>query len=261
MECSGTVIAVGKGVRTCKIGDQVCAFARNTFSSFLTLSAEAVCLIPAGTGLHEAPVYIPFITVMPGLKEVARLKKGETILIHTATGAVGLAAVQYAQHVGAKIIATAGSEEKRAYLHALGIVHVADSRSLLFARQVMEWTDGRGVDVVLNALSGEALLKSWTLLAPYGRFIEIGKRDISQNTGLPMEVFHRNTVFAAIDLDRTFAEDKKMIRRLLRETSQYFEKGIFKPLPCQAFPPSQVQERFNGWPGPSTSARSWSSLM
>lgn len=245
MECSGTVIAVGKGVRTCKVGDQVCAFARNTFSSFLTLPAEAVCAAPANTSMEEAPVYIPFITVIRGLKDMANLKKGETVLIHTATGAVGLAAVQYARQVGANIIATAGSEEKRAYLHALGIAQVADSRSLQFASQVLAWTNGRGVDVILNALSGEALLKSWRLLAPYGRFIEIGKRDISQNSGLPMEVFQRNTTFAAIDLDRTFAEDKKIIRRLLRETLTYFEKGIFKPLPCQVFPPAQVHEAFH----------------
>ncbi len=245
MECSGTVVAVGPGVRNVKVGETVCAFTRNTFSSFLVVSKDAICPIPPGTTMEEAPIYIPFITVVRGLKEVAKLKASDTLLIHTATGAVGLAAVQYAQHVGAKIIATAGSEEKRKYLNALGITHVADSRSLHFSRQVRAWTDGKGVDVVLNALSGEALLKSWELLASYGRFIEIGKRDISLDTGLPMHVFHRNATFAAIDLDCTFAEDRRVIRRLLRETMRYFAAGVFKPLPCEIFKPEQVQDAFH----------------
>lgn len=245
MECSGTITAIGKGVRSLKVGDKVCAFAPNSFRSYVTLPADAVCPIPPGTILDEAPIYIPFMTVLRALKEIAQLKKGETILIHTATGAVGLAAVQYAQHVGATIIATAGSPEKRAWLETLGIDQVADSRSLLFSRQVMEWTDGKGVDVVLNALAGEALLKSWSLIASYGRFIEIGKRDISQNASLPMEVFNRNALFAAIDLDRTFVEDKQIIRRLLRETMRGFELGIFKPLPSQTFPLAQMQEAFH----------------
>ncbi|MCE5316819.1 MAG: type I polyketide synthase [Parachlamydia sp.] len=245
MECSGTVTALGKGVRSLKVGDKVCAFAPNSFRSYVTLPADAVCPIPPGTSLDEAPIYIPFMTVVRGLKEIAQLKKGETLLIHTATGAVGLAAVQYAQHVGATIIATAGSPEKRSWLESLEIAHVADSRSLHFSRQVLEWTEGKGVDVVLNALAGEALLKSWSLLASYGRFIEIGKRDISQNASLPMEVFNRNTLFAAIDLDRTFVEDKQIIRRLLRETMRGFELGFFKPLPSQAFSLAQVQESFH----------------
>ena len=129
MECSGTVVAVGKGVRSFKPGDLVCAFAGNTFRSYLTLRADAACQIPEGTSLENAPIFIPFLTVLRGLKEIAFLKKNETILIHTATGAVGLAAVQYAQFVGARMIATAGSPEKREFLYSLGIEYVADSRS------------------------------------------------------------------------------------------------------------------------------------
>jgi len=245
MEASGTIIKIGKGVRDYKEGDQVCIFIGNTFRSYITLPTESIFPIPFSATLEQAPIYIPFITVLRGLKEIAKLSKGETILIHSATGAVGLAAIQYARHVGAKIIATAGNQEKWEFLNSLGIDFVADSRSLHFSKQIQEWTHGRGVDVILNALSGEFLLKSWSLLASCGRFIEIGKRDITQNANLPMEVFNRNALFAAVDLDRIFFENKKAIHRLLRQAMRYFQQGVFKLLPCQTFPAAQCHEAFN----------------
>lgn len=244
MECSGTVESIGPGVKNHKIGDRVCCFVPNTFQSYINASAKHVYSIPPGVGLDEAALYIPFITVLRALKQIAKLKKGETILIHSATGAVGLAAIQYAKSVGAKIIATAGSEEKRNYLLQMGVSECADSRSLSFVEDVKKWTDNRGVDVVLNSLSGDALTKSFSLLSPYGRFIEIGKRDISTNTSLPMCEFNRNTLFAAIDLDRTFIDEPKLIQTLLKETDQLFKKGVFTPLPCQSFPANQVIEAF-----------------
>src|SRR5690606_36934292 len=112
------------------------------------------------------PQFLPAITVWRGLHEVARLGAGERVLIHSATGAVGLYAVAYAQSVGAEIFATAGSESKRAHLRSLGLKHVYDSRSLAFADAIREATGGRGVDVVLNALAGEFLRQSLALLAP-----------------------------------------------------------------------------------------------
>ena len=237
MECSGTVIAIGAKVKKVKIGDQVCAFAPNTFRSYLAVSENHVAPGPHFP-LEEAPVYVPFITVLRALKDLGKLKKGERLLIHSATGAVGLAAIQYAKYVGATIFATAGSAEKREYLRQLGIEKCADSRSLSFADEIGE------VDVVLNSLGGEALPKSFSLLAPYGRFIEIGKRDISLNSPLPMRDFDRNTTFASIDLDRTFVDRPKIIRRLLKETANLFQKGIFKPLPCKTFPAGEVVEAF-----------------
>lgn len=244
MECSGTIISVGPKVKKYKVGDRVCAFLPNTFRSHLVVSEKYITPIPWGTDLEQAPIYVGFITTLRALKELAKLKKGETVLIHSATGAVGLAAIQYAQHVGARVIATAGSEEKRQYLRKLGVEHCADSRSLSFADQVMQVTNGRGVDVILNSLAGDALLKSWSLLAPYGRFIEIGKRDIAQNSSLPMQMFNGNTSFAAIDLDRTFVDDPKCIQRLVKETFALFQKGIFRPLPYTTFSASQIQDAF-----------------
>ncbi len=244
MECSGTIVARGPKVKNYQIGDKVCCFVPNTFQSYINVSTQHIFAIPHDTSLDEAPVYIPFLTVLRALKDSAKLKKGETILIHSATGAVGLAAIQYAQFVGANVIATAGNEEKRAYLHHLGVQNCSDSRSLSFVNDVKQWTEGRGVDVVLNSLSGEALTKSWSLLAPHGRFIEIGKRDISANNPLPMLYFNRNTSFAAIDLDRTFKENPQIIQRLLKEASLLFKQEVFKSLPCKNFPAHEAVEAF-----------------
>ncbi len=244
MECSGTIVSVGSKVKKFAIGDTVCAFAQNTFQSHITVSARCIYAIPPSTKLEEAPIYIPFITVLRALKDIAELKKGEWILIHSATGAVGLAAIQYAQYIGAHIIGTAGSEEKRKYLRSLGIQYCSNSRSLEFADDVLKWTGGKGVDVILNSLSGEALTKSLSLLAPYGRFIEIGKRDISMNSPLPMRHFNNNTSFTSIDLDRTFIDNPKLIQRLLMQTYNLFEKGIFKSLPCEFFSANQPVKAF-----------------
>jgi len=111
------------------------------------------------------------------LHQVANLKRGERVLIHSAAGGVGQAAIQWAQHVGAEIFATAGTEDKRQWLRDQGIAHVSDSRSDRFAQDILEWTNGEGVDVVLNSLAGPLLARSFDLLRADGRFVEIGKRD------------------------------------------------------------------------------------
>jgi phthiocerol/phenolphthiocerol synthesis type-I polyketide synthase C len=130
--------------------------------------------------MHEAPIFTVFLTAYYALVEVARLRRGERVLIHSAAGGIGLAAVQVAQWLGAEIYATAGNDQKRDFMRQLGVPHVMDSRTLKFADEVRALTGGYGVDVVLNALDGEALRKSFALLAPYGRFVEIGKKDIAE---------------------------------------------------------------------------------
>src|SRR5262249_55737161 len=135
------------------------------------------------------------------LYSLARLRLGERILIHSASGGVGLAAIQLARKVGAEILATAGNEEKRALLQSLGADAVYDSRSLDFAHNIKHQG---GVDVVLNSLSGEAMTRSLELLRPHGRFLEIGKTDIYQNRSLALAPFQRAISYFAIDLDRMF---------------------------------------------------------
>src|SRR5262249_1970371 len=155
MECAGTVVAVGEGVESVRVGDAVIATTnQGSFRSYVTTPATYVISKPTALRMHEAPVFTVFLTAYYALVEVARLQPGERVLIHNAAGGVGLAAVQVAQWLGAEIYATAGNDDKRAFLRALGVPCVMDSRSLLFADEVQMLTAGQGVDVVLNAMSG-----------------------------------------------------------------------------------------------------------
>lgn len=243
MEGAGVVIAAGNKVKNFKPGDLVCFHAPSSFATYITID-EGHAMLSLAQPQEASPLYIVFATVIRALDEIAHLKKGETILIHTAAGGVGLAAIQYAQHVGAHIIATAGSPEKIEYLRTLGVERISDSRSLRFVEDIKRWTNGKGVDVVLNALKEDQLLESWSLIAPYGRFVEIGKRDIAANTGLPMKFFNNNTTFSAIDLDRIFIDNPVMARRLADKVYKGFQAGYFKPLPYRTFPPSQSVDAF-----------------
>ena len=159
-DCAGTIVAVGEGVTDLRVGDEVMAPASGSSASFVTLSRTLVVRIPSGFRF-EAASSIPtvFFTAYHALLRLAQLKAGERVLIHAAAGGVGLAAVQLAQMVGAEVFATA-SPGKWEFLKAQGVPHVMNSRTLDFADEIMRLTDGEGVDVVLNSLSGEAIDKS-----------------------------------------------------------------------------------------------------
>ncbi len=245
MECAGVVVNVGPNVKIFKVGDHVVVpVAEGSFRSYVTAPIQYAVPKPSPLSFAESVTFIPWITPYYALHEIARLKPGEKVLIHSAAGGVGLAAIQIAQWKGAEIFATAGSPEKREYLGSLGIKYVSDSRSLKFVSDILAWTDGVGVDVVLNSLSGEGLLKSFTLLASFGRFIEIGKRDINENRKLAMAAFDRNLIFAAIDIDKMMAEQPTLFRRLLDETWQLLDDSTFKPLPTTTFEATEVTEAF-----------------
>ena len=188
-EFSGRIIGVGRGVRRLRAGDRVMGFAPEggAFASHLVVRTDAVWRVPAALGLAEAAsIPVVFGTAYHALCSLARLRRGETVLVHAAAGGVGLAALQLARQIGAVVFATAGSEEKRDLLRSLGAAHVMDSRTLDFADEVLQHTDGRGVDVVLNSLAGAFQHKSLAVCAPHGRFVEIGKRDLFENRALPV---------------------------------------------------------------------------
>ena len=165
-ECSGTISAVGPDVTNMKVGDEVIAVASASFSAFTTADARAVVPKPPAFSFGQAAtIPIAFLTAYYSLHHLAKLSRGERVLIHAAAGGVGLAAVQLAQHAGAEIFATAGSPEKRAYLKSMRVPHILDSRSLAFADEIMKTTGGQGVDVVLNSLPGEYITRSLSILA------------------------------------------------------------------------------------------------
>jgi NADPH:quinone reductase-like Zn-dependent oxidoreductase len=195
------------------------------------------------------------MTAVYALCHLGRLAAGERVLIHAASGGVGLAAVHIAQRIGAEIFATAGSPKKRAYLESLGIKHVMDSRSLSFAEEVMARTDRRGVDVVLNSLSGEAMVKSLDVVAPFGRFLEIGKRDLYENRSIGLAPFQRHLAYFSIDFPRMFAERSVECVKLFREVMDGFTRGEYKPLRSEVFPINAAVDAFRRMAQARTSAK------
>ena len=235
MEICGTVTRAGNGVTEFKPGDMVVAPIAGGFRSYATLPKTYLMPIPPSIEPGCYFIHIGYLTAYYGLIKIANLQPDEKVLIHSATGGLGLAAIQIAKWKGAEIFATAGTEEKREYLRSLGIQHVMNSRNLEFTRKIIELTGGCGIDVVLNSLSGDALKEGFSLLAPYGRFIEVGKKEISENDGLPMSTFNRNITFAAIDIDRMHAERPELVREMLAEIDRAFRAGHLTSIPTRFY--------------------------
>ncbi|BFO16447.1 hypothetical protein SHKM778_28350 [Streptomyces sp. KM77-8] len=187
---------------------------------------------------------VAFLTVHQTLVGQAALDDGETVLVHGGAGAVGLAVLQCARRQGARVIATAGTETKQDLLRTLGAEHVLDSRSLDFVPRVRELTGGRGVDVVVNSLSGEAIAQGLDLLAPGGRFIELGKKDIFLNNPVTLRPFHRSLTFIGFNLDAVI-DAPKPAARLLAAFEAEAVSGTYRPLPHTTYPAARVDEAFH----------------
>ncbi|MEU4211071.1 SDR family NAD(P)-dependent oxidoreductase [Streptomyces sp. NPDC026206] len=245
LEGAGTVSAVGEGVGHLAVGDRVFGLLLGAFSSHVRVPAEAVRPIPEGMGFSEAATLpVAFFTVQHSLKHLARLQPGETLLVHGAVGGVGMAAVQYARQVGARVIATAGSPAKRDLAAMAGAELTLDSRSHIFADQIHRHTDGRGVDVVLNSLSGEAAARSRELLAPGGRFIELGKRDIYGNQRMLQKPLAANATHYVVDAAQLAWRASDHSRAVFDEVVQHVRTGAYLPLLHQAFPAHRIEEAF-----------------
>ncbi|HJV25545.1 MAG TPA: SDR family NAD(P)-dependent oxidoreductase [Aromatoleum sp.] len=245
LEFSGVVTRIGQGVGELKVGDAVLGSGPACFASHVITKASAVTLKPEEWS-HEAAATVPtvFLTVYYALKQLAALEPGERVLIHGAAGGVGIAAVQLARHLGAEVFATAGSNEKREFVRLLGADHVYDSRSLAFADQILEQTSGEGVDVVLNSLAGEAIRRNLQVLKPFGRFLEIGKRDFFENTPIGLRPFKDNISYFGIDADQLQIGRPELARRLFAEVMELFRDGALSPLPFRAFPAERVVDAF-----------------
>ncbi len=241
LECCGKVRAIGTGVQNFQVGDEVIAVGTSCFSPFVIAPTSSVVHKPKHINKEEASTIMGnYTTTYYALVKTARLVQGERVLIHSAAGGVGLAAVQIAQWIGAEIFATAGNPEKRKYLASLGVQHVMDSRSLSFADEVMKLTENQGVDVVLNSLAGEFIPKSLAVLSRYGRFLEIGKRAILENHQLGLQDFERCLSFFAIEVGPGLPD----FLSLMHEIAQHFQEKDFQPLPFKVFPADKIADAF-----------------
>ena len=245
MELSGTVTRVGKAVTEFKVGDAVVAFAPAGFAKRAITKAESAVKKPDAWSFEEAAtVPTVFFTVYYALHHLARLQPGEKVLIHGAAGGVGIAAIQVARYLGAEIFATAGSDEKRDFVRLLGADHVMNSRNLSYADEIMAITQGKGIDVVLNSLSGEAINRNFRVLRPFGRYLELGKRDFYENTKIGLRPFKDNITYYGIDADQLMVERPELTTRLFREIMRLFEQGVLRPLPYRVFPAERVVEAY-----------------
>ncbi|HWW22092.1 MAG TPA: SDR family NAD(P)-dependent oxidoreductase [Steroidobacteraceae bacterium] len=245
LEFSGVVARLGARVMGFAVGDAVVGFAPSSFGDRLVTKAGALWHLPAGLSF-EAAATIPstFFTAYYSLRTLAGLREGEKVLIHGAAGGVGIAAIQVAKWCGAEVFATAGSDEKRNFVRLLGADHVFDSRNLAFAEQVLRCTDGRGVDVVLNSLAGEAINRNFRVLKPFGRFLELGKRDFYENTRIGLRPFRNNISYFGIDADQLMNEKPELTRQVFAEVLQLFNERVFHALPYQSFEARDVIDAF-----------------
>jgi phthiocerol/phenolphthiocerol synthesis type-I polyketide synthase C len=236
LECAGIIRSVGPDVEGWAVGDRVMGLAPASLGTRVVTVADALAPIPQGTSFAAAAtIPVTFVTAKYALGHLAKLAAGEYVLIHAAGGGVGLAAIQYAKHCGAVVIATAGSAVKRSFLRLAGADHVLDSRDLAFCNEVLEISGGQGVDVVLNSLSGEAMERSLEVLRPFGRFLELGKRDLYLNRRIHMRPLRQNISYFAIDIDQLPMRRPELARELLGEVSAALSNGEIRPLAHRIF--------------------------
>ncbi|KAI2485149.1 Fatty acid synthase S-acetyltransferase [Pyrenophora tritici-repentis] len=252
-ECSGVVTAVGAAVHDSefRVGDRVCCVTRGAFRNLARAHRFAISKIPDEMSFATAAaIPVAFCTAWYSLVHLGRLQAGETILIHAAAGGVGQAAIQLAKAASAEIYVTVSSNEKKRLLMELyGIPadHIFSSRHISFAQGLKRMTKGRGVDVVLNSLSGEFLKASVDCVAPLGRFVEIGKKDMYFRSQMSMSPFLQGISFLAVDLGVIADRAKPLMKELLNRVMGYFTKQkntMQPPQPLTVFSGSQLEEAF-----------------
>ncbi|KAG7038038.1 reducing polyketide synthase [Colletotrichum scovillei] len=248
-EGSGVVVKTGSEASRFKPGDRVSFLGVGTHATKIRVDHRIVAHIPDTMSFEEAAA-LPVVhtTAYHALVNLAKLTKGKSVLIHAAAGGVGQAAVQIALHLGLVVYVTVGSEDKRKLLvNTYGIPekHIFNSRDASFAKSVMRITSGRGVDCVLNSLSGELLRTSWECLATFGTFVEIGLRDILDNTRLDMRPFGKSTTFTFFNQFTLYEEDPAALGQILDEAFKLVHKGTLRaPSPLTVHSMGQVGDAF-----------------
>ena len=250
-DCAGIVTKVGAEVQSVKVGDRVCVQTTDGMKTYPRAHEWTTAKIADSVSFEDAcAIIIPGMTALQSLIEVARLQKGEKVLIHSASGGTGQLALQIAQMVGAEVFATVGYDHKKQLLieeYGVPADHIFYSRDTSFARGVMRTTNGYGVDVVLNSLVGESLRASWECIAPYGRMIEIGKAEINANASLPMASFAKNTLFAGVDLHHIVKDinKKELAHKLLQTTMDLArDRSVRAPRPLHIYDVDSVEDAF-----------------
>lgn len=249
-EHSGIVTEVGADVSAeFHVGDRICAWGGKAYANTVKLKAMSAQKIPAKMDFETAAsIPIVYATVYYALVHLARLERGESVLIHSAAGGVGQAAIMLAKHLGAEIFVTVGNQEKKTLLrerYDIPESHIFSSRQATFVEGIRRLTGGMGVDVVLNSIAGESLYESFKCIAELGRFVELGKRDILANSRLDMETFNRSVTFASVDLTVVFHRNPGLGKRMVTEVFKLLQDGAILPVhPLNVFRFSEMESAF-----------------
>ncbi len=236
LDAAGTVRRVGAEVTSVEVGDRVIGFFPHCLATrAVTHERQVTRMLPELSMAEAAALPTPFSTADYALNDLARLSAGETILIHSAAGGVGTVAVQLATGLGARVIATTSTQEKREFLRGLGVEHIFGSRTPDFGDAIMELTNGEGVDVVLNSLSGRAMTESFRVLRPFGRFVEIGKTDVYRNRQIGLQQFGQNKSYFCLDVNRQYLNPKADGRVRLVRAMEARRDGVLRSLPVRTF--------------------------
>ena len=248
-ECSGIITAVGGKISDLALGDRVCAITRGSFATSVRTPHHVVAKIPSEMDFNlGASIPVVFCTAYYALINAGRLAYGESVLIHAAAGGVGQAAIMLSKYIGADIYVTVSSREEKEFLKSKYNIEdhkIFSSRDVTFEEGMMRATNGKGVDVVLNSVAGEALIRTLNCLKPLGRFIEIGKRDLELNTRLDMNPFLKALSFIAVDLEILITHSPELILKLLSNVMALIRDGSIQPVaPVTTYSMSDVEEGF-----------------
>ena len=241
-ECCGIITRIGAGVSgSLFIGARACCIMFGHWGTQVRVPWTSVGLIPDSMTFETgASIPIIFLTAYHSLCDIARLEEGETVLIHSAAGGVGQAAIMIAQSLGAEVFVTVGSKEKREFIHTnhgISYDHIYSSRNTRFAAKLMAMTKNNGIDVILNSLAGALLQVTWSSIARFGRFVEIGKRDLEASSFLEMSPFARSASFFAVDLLQIQQFRGKVISQGLEKVLSMLAEGSIRPLaPITVYP-------------------------
>lgn len=249
LDAAGVVHRVGSAVTKFKVGDRVAMYGHGSHRTLHRSRADYCAPIPDGLSFEQA-ASIPTVhgTAWNGLVRLAKVQKGQSILIHAAAGGVGQAAIQIAKHFEMEIFATVSSDAKRKLIrdeYGIEDDHIFNSRDLSFVKGIKRMTKNRGVDVVLNSLSGEFLRQTWYCIAPFGYFIETGLKDIIGNTGLDMRPFMQDATFSFFNLTHIESSRPDIMAAIIEGAFDFQRRGITKPIqPLVTYPILDMEGAF-----------------
>ncbi|THC91910.1 hypothetical protein EYZ11_008620 [Aspergillus tanneri] len=247
LEGSGIIRRVSAHVDHSIIDNRVVFMAKGAVANRIHVPLEFTHTIPDVMSYEEAAtIPVVFCTALYALCDMGNLRRGQTVLIHSAAGGVGIACIQLAQYIGADIYVTVSTEEKRSFLHkTFGIPyeHMSSSRCPKFAAEIMKATNGKGIDVIVNSLTGDLLDATWRICSDGGIMVELGKRDIVQRNYLSMEPFDRGCSFRAVDLSH--GELLQKVPGLLKRIFALQAENHIRPIaPITTFSMTQTPEAF-----------------